>query len=48
MKPRTWPALGFATADVTVDIDPASWVYVVEAIGTVINIGVPILCRRVH
>ena len=41
VKPRTWPALGFATADVTVDIDPASWVYVVEAIGTVINIGVP-------
>jgi hypothetical protein len=41
VKPRTWPALGFAIADVNVDVDPSTWVYVVTAVFTVLNIGVP-------
>jgi hypothetical protein len=43
VKPRTWPALGFAIADVHVDIDPSNWVYVVTAAFTVLNFGVPLL-----
>src|SRR5207253_7237317 len=41
VKPRTWPALGFEIADVNVDVDPSTWVYVVTAVFTVLNIGVP-------
>lgn len=41
VKPRSWAALGFEIADVNVDIDPSSWVYVVTAVFTVLNIGVP-------
>ena len=43
VKPRTWPALDFAIADVHVDIDPSNWVYVVTAAFTVLNFGVPLL-----
>jgi hypothetical protein len=40
---RTWPALGFAVADVSVDTDPAAWIVVVGAVATVLHLGVPFL-----
>ena len=40
---RSWPALGFATADVHVDVDPHTWLAVVSVIAGVINPIIPII-----
>jgi hypothetical protein len=40
VKSRVWPALGFATANPQVDVDPAPWVVIVAAVGTVLTGGV--------
>ncbi|HBY98469.1 MAG: hypothetical protein M5U01_18230 [Ardenticatenaceae bacterium] len=42
VKPRVWPALGFTTADVHVDVDPHTWLAVVSVIAGVINPIIPI------
>jgi len=41
VKPRTWPALGFATANVSVDVNPAAWVWIVTAVVTGLLGAVP-------
>lgn len=35
VKPRIWPAVSFQVANVHVDVEPATWVRVVEALGVV-------------
>lgn len=39
---RSWPALSFAPADVSVDVDQAGWITLVEVIGSLV-VGGPLL-----
>ena len=39
IRSRTWPALSFTPADVSVDVDQSAWVTLVEVIGGVITLG---------
>jgi hypothetical protein len=43
IHPRTWPALSFSTADVHVNVDPSPWVIVLAAVGTALNLGIPLI-----
>lgn len=40
---RVWPALEFTASDIEVDVDPATWVVIVTAIGAIANIVVPLI-----
>ncbi len=43
VKGRTWPALGFTIADVSVDVDLATWVEIVGYVFAVLNVGIPFI-----
>ncbi len=43
VHPRSFPALGFTTANVHVDVDKAAWVVIVEVIGSVLGAVVPLI-----
>jgi hypothetical protein len=37
IKARSWPALGFKTGDVSVDVDKSTWVVIVEVVGALLT-----------
>src|ERR1051325_9359123 len=39
VKSRTWPALSFTPAEVSVDIDRSWWVVLIELVGSVLTLG---------
>ena len=43
VNPRTWPALGFESTDIQVDIDPAWWVDLITIVGFYVNVGIPLI-----
>lgn len=43
VKQRSWPALVFTIADVSVDVSLALWVDIVGGIAAVLNIGIPLI-----
>ena len=43
IHPRSWAALSFSTADVHVNVDPSPWVVVLAALGTALNLAIPLI-----
>lgn len=46
VKPRIWPALIFATANVAVHVGTSWWVDLVTGIGALLNIGIPLIVSQ--
>ncbi len=43
VHPRQFPALGFTTANIDVDVDKATWVLIVEIVGGVLGAVIPLV-----